>query len=128
MTLFRLIARGGASCLFLVLLCGSVMTQNQIPRFERADCFFTRNDLPAGFKLECGYLTVLQDRAKPTRGQYFFRAFPLSYWELSFSGMSTASTTWITADAPSISLLRTRALLFIRGWCSLCKLTGLSSH
>ena len=66
MTLFRQITRTGASCLFLILLCGPAMTQNQIPRFERAECPFNRNDVPAEVKLECGYLTVLQDRAKPT--------------------------------------------------------------
>jgi pimeloyl-ACP methyl ester carboxylesterase len=43
----------------------SILTQSDVPRFERAECPFTNYQIPQGERVECGYLVVLEDRTQP---------------------------------------------------------------
>ena len=45
--------------------CLPAFAQHNIAHFEKSDCSFVKNLPPDGFKWECGYLLVPQDRRKP---------------------------------------------------------------
>lgn len=46
----------------LMLICGIPALAQDVPSFEQADCMFP---VPAGQTVECGYLSVPEDRSKP---------------------------------------------------------------
>ena len=68
-------SRRCASIMCVVLVCvvtfhwdlGTASAADQkLPRYEKADCPM---DIPPGRKVECGYLTVPEDRANPSNGR-----------------------------------------------------------